>query len=311
MESKLPRRTLGNVKYVESYDFKHPKLFSKEIMRTLHAIHEVFSRNLSRIFSSSLRYKVDVHLDKVDQLSSTEFAREIKSPSTIYLLSMKELGGEVIVVLPPEFCIHLIERQSGGTEKKLSERRILTIIEEKIMSRVMGSISNEVVMAWEPYMDLKVDAVKYESKPENLHLASVDPNIVVKFAVDLGDQKIEIGISYSYSLLKKAMNDTIMKKGMNSRKERLSEEEMESYKRTLEKANIRIQSLLGTTRLTLAEIMNLKEGDTIPLRQKSDKPLEIRVNGVKKMTAYPGVIQGHRAVKIFELLEEINEQELV
>ncbi|MBO6586846.1 MAG: flagellar motor switch protein FliM [Gracilimonas sp.] len=311
MESKLPRRTLGNVKYVESYDFKHPKLFSKEIMRTLQAIHEVFSRNLSRILSSSLRYKVDVYLQKVDQLSSSEFAHEIKSPSTIYLLEVNELGGEVVVVLPPEFCIHLIERQSGGAEKQLSERRILTVIEEKIMSRIMGSISNEVVLAWEPYMDFKVDGIKYESKPENLNLAAVDPNIVVKFEVDLGGQKIQIGISYSYSLLKKAMNDTIMKKGVNSRKERLSEEEMESYKRTLEKANIRIQSLLGTTRLTLDEIMNLKEGDTIPLRQKSDKPLEIRVNGVKKMTAYPGVIQGHRAVKIFELLEEINEQELV
>jgi flagellar motor switch protein FliM len=112
-------------------------------------------------------------------------------------------------------------------------------------------------------------------------------------------------------MLKKALNDTIMRKGMNSSKERLSEEEMEAYMRTIRKANIRIQSLLGTTSLTLDEIISLKEGDTIPLRQKSDKPLEVRVNGVTKMTAFPGVIQGRRAVKIFELLEEINEQELV
>ncbi len=98
---------------------------------------------------------------------------------------------------------------------------------------------------------------------------------------------------------------------MNSSKERLSEEEMEAYQRTIRKAKVLIQSLLGTTSLTLDEIMNLKEGDTIPLKQKSDKPLDVRINGVTKMAAYPGVIQGRRAVKIFELLEEINEQELV
>ena len=165
--------------------------------------------------------------------------------------------------------------------------------------------------AWEPYMDFKIDETKYESKPENLHLGSVDPTIVVKFLVDLGDEKVNVIVSYSYSLLKKAMNDTIMKKGLGSRKEKLSGEELKAYQRTLEKANIRVQSLLGATRLSLDEIMNLKVGDTIPLKQKSEDPLEIRVNGVKKMTAYPGVIQGYRAVKIFELLEEINEQELV
>jgi flagellar motor switch protein FliM len=311
MEAMLPRPELGNVKYVESYDFKHPKLFSKEIMSTLHTIHDVFSRNLSRIFSSSLRYKVDVSLHKVDQLSSTDFIRAIESPSTIYTLSIDTLGGEIIVVLPPEFCIHLITRQSGGTDRNISERRMLTVIEEKIISRIMSNINNEIVMAWEPYASFQIDSSTYQSKPENLHLTSVDPSIVVKFEVDLGEESLGIMVSYSYSLLKKALNDTIMRKGMNSSKERLSEEEMEAYMRTIRKANIRIQSLLGTTSLTLDEIISLKEGDTIPLRQKSDKPLEVRVNGVTKMTAFPGVIQGRRAVKIFELLEEINEQELV
>ena len=308
MEAMLPKPNLGNVKYVESYDFKQPKLFSNEIMTSLHTIHDVF---LGRIFSSSLRYKVDVSLQKVDQLSSTEFIQGIKSPSTIYTLSVDSLGGEIIVVLPPEFCIHLITRQSGGTDREISERRVLTVIEEKIISRIMSTINNEITMAWEPYVDIKIDSSTYQSKPENLHLTSVDPNIVVKFLVDLGEEKLELMVSYSYSFLKKAMNDTIMRKGMNSSKERLSEEEMEAYQRTIRKAKVLIQSLLGTTSLTLDEIMNLKEGDTIPLKQKSDKPLDVRINGVTKMAAYPGVIQGRRAVKIFELLEEINEQELV
>lgn len=311
MDSKQTRQKSGNVKFVEPYDFKHPKLFSKEIMRTLRTIHDVLGRNLSRIFSTSLRYKVDAQLQKIDQLSSSEFIQEIKSPSAIYLLSVEELGGELIVVIPPEFCIHLIERQSGGQGMELAERRTLTLIEEKIVSRVMQNINKEIILAWEPFMDFHIDRMTFESKPENVHMTSVDPTIIAKFVIDLGEAKSEVKVAYTYSLLKKAMNDTILKRGISSRLEKLTEEEMESYQRTLSKASVRIQSLLGTTTLTLDEIMSLKEGDTIPLHQKAENPLAVWVNGVQKMTAYPGVIKGRRAIKVFELLEEINEQELV
>jgi len=311
MEMKAQKRAQANVKYVESYDFRQPKLFSKEIMRTLRAIHDVLSRNLSRIFSSTLRYKVDTSLNNIVQLSSPEFIQNIESPSTIYLLSVDKLGGEIIVVMPPEFCIHLIERQSGGQARTLHERRTLTVIEEKIINRIVKSINSEIVAAWEPYIDFSIDSTTYESKPENLHLTSVDPTIIVKFKVDLGEEEVEFGVSYSYSLLKKAMNDTILNKGIKSKQEELTGEEMQDYQRTLKRANVCIQPLLGTTRLSLNDVINLKEGDTIPLNQKSDKPLEVRINGTAKITAYPGVIQGRRAVKVFELLEEINETELV
>lgn len=311
MEMRAPKKRLGSVKHVESYDFRQPKLFSKEIMRTLRTIHDVLSRNLNRIFSSTLRYKVEISLSKIVQFSSHDFVQNIENPSAIYLLKVNEMGGEIIIVMPAEFCIHLIERQSGGQGKSLSEKRKLTIIEEKIVNRVVRHINNEIISAWEPYMDFQIDSMIYESKTENLHLTSVDPTIIVKFKVDLGEQQLEIGVSYPYSLLKKAMSDTIMKKGMKSREERLQGEELESYKRTLEKATVRIQPLLGTTKLTLQEIINLKEGDALPLNQKSEDPLEIRVNGATKMKGYPGVKQGRRAIKVFEILEEINETELV
>lgn len=311
MESKLPRQNSVNVKFVEPYDFKHPKLFSKEIMRTLQLIHDTLARNLSRIISSSLRYKVDVHLNRIDQLSSPKFVKSISSPSVIYMLSVDDLGGEIILVLPPELCIHMIERQSGGASRDLMAPRSLTVIEEKIISRILKSVNQEIESSWEPYMEFQINSAVYESKPENIHLVSVDPTIIIKFLVDLGDKKLEMSVSYSYSLLKKAMNDTIMNKGMESKKDRLSDEELNSFKKTLEKANVLVQALLGTTSLTLAQIVSLKVGDTIPLKQKSDSPLQININGVKKISAYPGVLHGRKAVKVFELLEEINDQELV
>lgn len=311
MNSKPQKQRLGKRKYVEPYDFRHPKLFSKEIMRTLRTLHDVLARNLSRVFSSALRRKVDVRLHKIDQISTRDFIHNLETPNVIYLLSVKELGGDVIVVLPPGFCIHLIERQSGGQGDDINEKRTLTTIEEKIISRIMRSINQEIIVAWEPYMDFNIHSTAYESKPENIHLVSVDPTIVAKFLITTGKHEVEIQVSYSYSLLKEAMNESVMKRGKQFSTEKLSDEELESYKRTVLKADMTLQPLLGTTKLSIDDILKLKEGDAIPLNQRTDKPLEVRVNGVKKMTAYPGLIQGRKAIKIFEMTEEINEQELV
>lgn len=311
MKSKPQNQRLGKRKYVEPYDFKKPKLFSKEIMRTLRSLHDVLARNLSRVFSTALRHKVDVYLQKIDQTSSSEFIHCIESPSVIYLLSIKELGGDVIIVLPSDFCIYLIERQSGGRGAEINEKRTLTTIEEKIISRILKNINREIVTAWEPYMDFNIHSSVYESKPENIHLVSVDPTIVAKLIIGIDAHEVEVQVSYPYSLLKEAMNNSVMEKGKKFRTEQLTDEELESYKRTLIRAKVWFRPLLGTAKLTVGDILAIKEGDTIPLNQRTDKPLEVRVNGVKKMTAYPGVVQGRKAVKIFEIVDEINEQELL
>ncbi len=304
-------RRVGKLKYVEPYDFKHPKLFSKEIMRTLRTLHDVLARNLSRIFSSGLRHKVEVNLRGIDQISTSEFIHSLESPCVIYILSIESLGGEVIIVLPIDFCLHYIERQSGGRGDEIAEKRSLTTIEERIISRVMGEINNELVIAWDPYLEFGIDGIKYENKPENVHLNSVDPAIVAKLRIDLGIGEAAVRISYPYSLLKEALNESVLNKGKQMKADALSEEDLEGYKTTLKDAGITIQPLLGTTKLSIDQILDLKQGDTIPLDQRTDKPLEIQVNGVKKMTGYPGIVQGRRSVKIFELTEEVNEQVLL
>jgi flagellar motor switch protein FliM len=311
MESPESGQQLADVKYVETYDFKQPKLFSKEIMRNLRSLHDIFARSVSRIFSSALRAKVDVSLEKIEQISSSKFINKIKSPSVIYLLSVDDSSGNIIMVMPPGFCIHLVERQSGGYGGDLSERRTLTIIEEKIISRIVRNINDEIMKAWEPYMEFKIKSSTYESKPENIHLASVDPTIVVGISVTFGDRKVNFHLSYPYSLLKEAMNNSVLKKGKKTETVELSEEQLESYKYTLSNAGVSIKPLLGETTLSVQNILDLKEGDVIPLEQRTDQPLKVKVNNVHKMSAYPGVLRGRRAVKIYDMIEEINEQEVI
>lgn len=311
MSSLSEKESNKSLKFVQPYNFKQPKLFSKEIMRTLRSLHEVLARNLARVYGSTLRKKVDVSVGGIQQVTASSFLMGIESPSVIFLLNDEHLTDDIIMVMPAGFCIHMIEKQSGGRGNDISEKRALTTIEEKIINRIMDSISEEIVVAWEPFEEFTITSKQYESKPENVHLTSVDPMLIVNLIIDLGDKKTEAKIAYSYALLKQAIHNSAIKQSSRTKKEKMSESQKESYERTLLGANVIIQPLLGTSRLSVQEIIDLKEGDSIALSQRIDQPLEIRVNGVQKMTAYPGLIHGRRAVKVFEIDEEINEKELI
>ncbi len=311
MDSQSSRKKKGKLKYVVPYDFKRPKLFSKEIMRTISQIHDAVARGMNRIFSSSLNYKVDVTLSRIEQFSPSDLVSSMPTPNVVYILDGDKMGGDIIIDMPPEFCIHIIERESGGAGIDLTYKRVLTTIEEKIISRIQAKIQNEIIKAWLPFLQFKVEKVLYENKPENIHLPSVDPLLTAKIKVDLNEAVVELGISYTYSFLKKALNDSIIKKDRGANLERLNRKELIDYQRTIKNATVCVQPVLGQTILSLDQILSLKEGDTIPLPQKADEPLEIKINGVTKMNGYPGLKKGRKAIKIFQIIEEINEQELV
>lgn len=298
-------------KFVETYDFKHPKLFSKEIMRTLRSLHEALARSLGRTFNSTLRNKVDVQLTRINQVVMSEFISGIETPGALYVLGIEELGGDIILELPPGLCLYIVERQSGGRGSDLAERRTFTTIEEKIMTRVMKRVNNDVINAWEPYMNFTVKNMVYESKPENVHLINDDPAVVAEYEIEVGGQRAPIRLVYPYTLLKESLNEMILRVGSHPRKEELSPEALDAFKMTLKQIGVKICPLLGKTRLSVWDLLHLEEGDIIPLSQKVQKPLDVTINGVPKMTAYPGTVKTRRAVKIYDIHTEIKESELL
>ena len=58
---------------VNPYDFKRPERVSKDQMRTLEAIHEVFARYLGASLSGFLRTIIEVRVATIEQLPYSEF----------------------------------------------------------------------------------------------------------------------------------------------------------------------------------------------------------------------------------------------
>jgi len=61
---------------------------------------------------------------------------------------------------------------------------------------------------------------------------------------------------------------------------------------------------IAKTSLTVAELMELKEGDVIKTNKRVDQEIEIVISGKRKLAARPGIVEGKKAVRIIRPLTE-------
>ena len=289
---------------IKKYDFRHPKLVSKEIMRALHKIHNLFGRNVKRIFSNSLNLKTEVTLHDIEQVIFSEFLNSIEPPTALFLFNIEELGEWAVLQMDPSFCVFFVEHQSGGRSIELGSARALTRIEERVMGRTIQKIFKELTHIWSSYINMTILHHVYESKPANIRtISSHIPGIAVTFMLNVQGMEVPFRVCYPYALLKEEMMSSFGKIDTNNPKSMLSAEQRLSFKNEMKQVNVTAKARLGETKISLHKLLSLVEGDVIKLNQLIDDPLEIDVNNKLKMFGYPGVKSTNKAVKIFEILK--------
>lgn len=295
-------------KEVLPYDFKHPKLVSKEQMRSLRNLHENFARNLSVSFTNNLRTIVDIQMLAIDQVVYSEFVQSIASPSALFIFTVEEMGGEAVIELDPRFCIFSCEKQSGGRSKEMTFRREMTNIEEKVMTRIMSRVYGELQTAWGSYKELNIYQHSYESNPENIQIISaMEPAIVVFYQITVYDSRATFNICYPYTLLEKALSDQTFRSSNQMRQDNLDPAQREIYEDHLKKMNVPVQAVLGNTKITVKDLIQMENGDAISLNNRVEEPLTVLINNRPKMKAYPGVYRRHKAIKIYDFIKGDNE----
>lgn len=301
----IGKKTTASSYDVAGYDFKHPKLVSKEIIRALRNIHEHLSRNLSRIFSTSLSLKIDVELKGIEQTVFSEYLQNLASPGTYYIFQIEEFGEWAIMEVDPAFCIYAIERQGGSKESSLDLIRTMSRIEERIFSRTVEKIFDEIKSIWEPHIAMTIGHYVYENKPENIHSVSpVEPAVIADYEITVNQESVPFKICYPYAILKEAIGDSFHKFGSRIKNKNATPEEREQYHKELKSVPVSLKAVLGRTHITVYEMLQLQRGDAIKLKQLTYEPIEILLNHSKKMKAFPGTINSKRAVKIFEVFEQ-------
>lgn len=285
------------------YDFRRPDKFSKDQLRTIQMLYEGFSRRVSSALSTHLRYPVRVEVEQVTQMLYDEFMAGTMNPAALYVFEPEPWEGTSLMDISLGLVLAMIDRLLGGSGRYRGKPRELTEIEQALLKSIVARVLDEFAETWEPFTKLNVRLVGFESNPAFAQI--VEPNeavCVASFQVKMADVKGIMRLCVPHSALQQ-IKPRLSARRVFSQERRAAKGTMgEDMKAKLVSVAVPITVMLGTTQVTVGELLDLSVGDVIKLDQKATDRLKVVVGRTPKFLGIPGSCGSKLAVQITDIL---------
>ncbi len=276
-------------KKITIYDFKRPNLVSKDQMRLLETIHETICRNFGVYLSAQLRMMVDINLQSIDQVIYSEYVMSISPPGCIYVCEVQEPNSNFIMELSPQLAIFIVERLFGGRGNVVSTIRPISVIEQKIVGRVVDRILNEVDNNWSGLLPFNSKVVRFDSNPEFVQIASSsEPVVVVTIEIKVHNNTTLMNLCYPYTLVSNILSKPEVQEKMLFGSTVATSEDRTIIETKLNQTPVKLSAVLGSNRLTVKDFINLQIGDSIRLNTRVGKDIEVQVENMSAFKAAIG-----------------------
>ncbi len=294
----------------QAYDFRRPDRIAKDQLRSIHLLHENFSRSLSSSLSAFLRAYVGVNLVSVEQLSFAEFTQCLPSPSCMISLKMKPFDGNSLLEISPTLVFPILEMLLGGTGRGNSKvNREVTEIEQSILESIYRIILNDLKTAWAAVTPIDFVIDSHETEPQLLQvLAPSEAVVAISMEARIGDNAgmMNMGIpSITVKMLRQKFDQQ-----WSMRRVQSSNDDQQRMLRLIQQSKVQLDARLQGPTLSFESLMALEPGKILIFDFPVDRELDLAINGRTKYKAKV-VSQGHkRAARLGELFIERSYQPL-
>ncbi len=282
----------------ETYDFRRTDRIAKEQLRTIHLLHENFTRSMSSSLSAYLRSYVVVNLISVEQLSFLEFTQSLSSPTCLMTLGMKPYDGSAILEMNPSLVFPIVEMLLGGNGKAPTPlTREITEIEQSVLEVVLRVILNDLRTAWTPVASIEFSIESQETEPQLLQiLAHNEAVVAIGIEVRIGETSGMMNVGIPSIVIKMLRQKFDQQRTV--RKSLPSESEQERMLNLVRSAEIHLDVRVPEQSIPVPDLLELREGDILLLDHGAGAPLELFINGKKKFSGEVVGVSGKRALHI-------------
>lgn len=290
---------------IRSYDFKRAVRFSKDHIRSLTRIHENFARYLTTYFSAQLRTFVQINVVQVEQLPYDEFIRSIPKMTILNIFEAEPFKGRMVLEVNPNVAFAMLDRMLGGTGMTPSKINALTEIETTVMERIFSRAFDSLQEAWKNVLDIEPRLEALETNPQFMQIVSPNETIaLISLSTKIGDTTGMINLCIPHVVIEPIMPKLSVHHWFVSEKKTRVPIEVEKLRQRVTKAKLPISVELGTSNITVHELMQLAVGDVIALNKSVDSGLSIRVGEREKYIGTPGLYKDRISVQIDHVVDE-------
>ncbi|WP_373481569.1 flagellar motor switch protein FliM [Acetobacterium sp.] len=312
-EPEAPSTSSG--KKVKDYDFRRPKLFTREQLKHLFSIYENYARLVSSHITGILQTYSLVEIIEVEEQQYYEFNNALPDSVLMGLIDFDIKDSEdeedlVIMDISKEVGFCSFDRLLGGSGKPLKEDREFTEIEIGVMEYFFKGMINLMKNVWFDYLEIAPRLMKIETNSRILQGVGADENVVIivmSIKVNETQGKINICIPATTldMLFQKKMSQT--KKNIKRGDHQAEEQRRLNIINEIRKTELEIKGVLGETEVLSQDIYELEVGDIIKLNKPVNSMVDIVVNDEVWFRGEMGDYKKKRAIQIKELNERGSE----
>ena len=236
----------------------------------------------------------DIKTEKI-----SDFVLKIPLPAAIAVLNVEALGGRMYMVLDTRLIYTIISIIFGGPAQPYKvEGKNFTKFELKIIRNLIDIFTRHLNTAWvELVGEGEIEFVGFEDNPRRLITVSRNEIvIVITLNVEIETFKGEVYLAIPMKTIE-PIKDLL----------RTADSESGSFKDvildSLMGAQVLLEAILPPLNLSVGEVLELKEGDFVPLDRRAGEAVVIKVSGVPMFKGILGESNGKKAVKITSLIE--------
>lgn len=286
------------------YDLLSQDRIIRGRMPTLDIINDRFARQFRITLSNSLRKILQVSVESTSLMKYGEFLNYLPIPSCLNIVRLNPLRGSCIIAIEAKLIFAFLNNFFGGATnaQEKVEGRDFTAIELMIIRKVVGLLLDDLERAWQPVYPLTGEYTRTEINPQ--FLAVVPPSDVVvltSFELEMENLRGTVQVVIPYSTIEPIRQH--LSSGIQAESATADSSWQEQIAQHLQGVEIAGDVLLGTTRITVRDLLDLQVGDIIGLDQAVDQPLQLCIESRPKFKVKAVRRAGHMAAQVVKHVE--------
>jgi flagellar motor switch protein FliM len=264
---------------VQAFDIRKLDKIPKSQLRSLHLVHETFTRNLTSNLSAYLRSYVMLNLVSLEQISYGEFVEGLASPACLAYISLQPYDGTAILDINTSLAFRFVEILLGSKEQSfISVQRKITDIEKRLFKTILSVILRELQEAWSSVAEVNFAVESLASEPQlNYAQGSTEAMIVIALEVRVGGTSGLMNLALPALFIKRLRNKFDQLEQI--RRTEATENDRLYMGTLLQNAEIDFNVQVAGGTVKAETLLDLSIGDVLILGESCNAPFRGFLNG--------------------------------
>jgi len=262
------------------HDFRRTETLERVQLHTMSMMLDAFARHASARLSTVLRQPCVLALRSLDQVTWAEVSSTLEDELHFLTFSLSPLPGQGVVAVPTPEALAMVDLRLAGTGEEEYLEGVLTEIEQELLAPVAEGILDELAKAFSRVQPTTPVLEMQEANVQFVTVASpTDTCVTARLAFSLGNRReCEAVLCLPFMMLRP------LAEAMRSRPGHLADDGAVTLaadvRRRLHDVPVDVVLQFPSFESTPDALMTLAVGDELHLGLPTDRPLEVRAEGL-------------------------------